>query len=195
MNNSDYQQRMNDYYPEVIQRIKEFQAIIHGESAEFSELGTSNEQVLADAYLTTMSETRVKQWEKILNIPLEVESSLADRRDNVIAKMRGQGKLNSALINLIVNTFTGGTANSYVRDGVLYVEITPSRDNRSDRFANVEQELKNKVPAHLGLSVSRNYFTWNEIITGDITWQNVSDNFDTWYDLYITIPVTGGGNT
>lgn len=184
-----YRERMNSYYPQVVQSIYEFQGIIASEAPEFEELNASGEQVLTDAYLTTMSETRIKQWESILKIQPIEGSSLTDRRDTIIARIRGQGKLNTELINTIVGTFTGGTAISYVSGGVLYVEITPPPENRFYQFANVEQELKNKVPAHLGLQVTRNYFTWNEIIKSDTTWQNVLDGFDTWYDLYITIPV------
>ena len=183
-----YKERMNGYYPLVVQAIKEFQAIINSEYPEIEALHEGNERVLADAYLTTMTEERIEQWEKILKIQPIENSTIEDRRDTILARIRGQGKLNKALINSIVNTFTGGTAISYIVDSVLYVEITPPPENKQYQFTNVEQELALKVPAHLGLKVARNYYTWNDIITYAPTWQRVYNSFETWEDVYLYVP-------
>ena len=183
-----YQERMNDYYPQVIQAITEFQAIINAEYPEFEDLAEGRDRVIDDAYLLTMSEDRVEQWENILGIkPLE-DSSVSDRRETIVARIRGQGKLNTALINSIVNAFTGGTANAWVKDSVLYVEITPPPGNKQFKFANVEQELSLKVPAHLGFNVSRNYYDWVEVKSNYATWQDVKDGFNSWYDVYLFSP-------
>ena len=179
---------MNSYYPQVVQTIKEFKAIIDGESPEFDELSAGRDKVINDAYLSTMTEGRVEQWENLLGIkPLE-NSTVSDRRDTIIARIRGQGKLNTAMINSIVNAFTGGTANSYVENGVLYVEITPPPENKQFQFANVEQELKLKVPAHLGFNVSRNYLDWREVKRDFATWQDVKNNFGTWQEVFLYSP-------
>lgn len=183
-----YRKRMNSYYPQVVQSILEFQAIIDAEYPEFEALEQSNDRVMSDAYLLTMTEARVKEWENMLGIrPLE-GSSVGDRRDTVIARIRGQGKLNTELINTIVGTFTGGTANSWVKDSTLYVEITPSPNSKQYRFENVEQELAKKVPAHLGFKVSRNYYTWEEINNTYTTWNDVKSDFDKWEDVLLFIP-------
>ena len=183
-----YKERMNGYYPLVVQAIKEFQAIINSEYPEIEALHEGNERVLTDAYLTTMTEERIEQWEKILKIQPIKNSTIEDRRDTILARVRGQGKLNTALINSIVNTFTGGTAISYIVDSILYVEITPPPENKQYQFTNVEQELALKVPSHLGLRVARNYYTWNDIITYAPTWQRVYDSFETWEDVYLYVP-------
>lgn len=183
-----YRERMNSYYPEVIRAIKEFSLIIDVDSTEIEELANANQDVLNDAYLLTMNELRVSEWEKILGIkPLE-NSTLQDRRDTIVARIRGQGKLNTTLINAIVNAFTGGSARSWVENSILYVEITPPPKNKQYQFANVEQELKLKVPAHLGLRIERNYFTWNEIKNGHENWQEVIQDVGTWEDVYLFVP-------
>lgn len=183
-----YKERMNSYYPQVISSILEFQAIIDSEYPEFEDLSLAKDQIAKDAYLLTMSEDRVEEWENLLGIkPLE-NSSIDDRRETVVARIRGQGKLNTSIINSIVNAFTGGTANSWIADSILYVEITPPPTNKVYNFANVEQELKLKVPAHLGFKVSRNYYDWSNIAETCATWQDVKDNFDTWNDVYIFVP-------
>lgn len=179
---------MNGYYPQVIQAILEFQAIIDAESSEIERVKTTNDEVLTNAYLTTMGEKRITQWENMLGIiPIE-GSSVDDRRDTVVARIRGQGKLNTQLINTIVNTFTGGSAISYIKDSVLYVEITPPPNNKTYQFHNVERELKNKIPAHLGLLVSRNYYDWKDVSSEHSTWQSVLDNFDSWTEVLLYEP-------
>lgn len=182
-----YGERMLDYYPEVIKAITEFQAIIDAECPEIELLNISQEDVIDNAYLLTMGEERVTQWERILGINALGDSTLQDRRDTVVARIRGQGKLNTTTINSIVNAFTGGTANSWVANSCLYVEITPPPNNKSYRFENVEQELRKKVPAHLGFKVSRNYFTWGDIYTNFNDWQAVNDYGD-WESIYLFVP-------
>lgn len=185
---SEYGQRMINYYPNVISCIQEFRAIIKSEYPEIEDINAGKDRVVADAYLLTMTEDRIESWEKILGIAPIAGSTLDDRRDTIIARIRGQGKLNTELINSIVNAFTGGKANSWVEDSVLYVEITPPPNNKQYKFANVEQELSKKVPAHLGFRVSRNYYEWREIQRDYSTWQDVKDGFDTWNDVYLYVP-------
>lgn len=183
-----YKERMLNYYPQVIREIFEFRAIVEAESEQMQAQSDGRDAVMNQSYLPTMGEVRIKQWEKALGITPIQDSSLDDRRDTVIARIRGQGKLNEALISSIVNAFTGGKAKSWVENSTLYVEITPPPDNKQYQFANVEQELNKKLPAHLGLSVNRSYVDWNKIKTTFTTWQNVKDGFDTWEDVYLYVP-------
>ncbi len=183
-----YRDRMNSYYPKVIQSILEFQAIIDSEYPELESVSDGTERVINDAYLTTMSEDRIEQWENMLGIQPIEGSSISDRRETIIARIRGQGKLNTELINIIVGTFTGGTAESEVRDGVLYVEIALPPNNKQFQFLNVEQELKNKLPTHLGLQVSRNYYNWEEIDDICPTWTDIRDTYATWEDVVYNLP-------
>jgi hypothetical protein len=184
---------MLGYYPQVISAIQEFKAITSSEGYVIDGVRDEFENVLDNAYLLTMNEDRILQWEKILNIKPLSNSTLDDRRDTIIAKIRGQGKLNTALINSIVGAFTGGTANSWVEDSVLYIEITPPPGNKNYQFSNIEKILSSKVPSHLGIHVSRNYSDWLDVIAKCPTWQDVSNSFDTWEDVYIFNPLTRGG--
>lgn len=168
-----YRRRMLGYYPPVVQAIKEIESIVDCEYPEFESISAEKKRVTKDAYLLTMGEERITEWEQILGIkPLE-GSSTQDRRDNIIARIRGQGKLNSALISSIVNAFTGGTAESYIRDSVLHVEITPPKDNKTYQFTNVIRELSKVIPAHLGLEVVRKYATWGEVKESFTSWEDI----------------------
>lgn len=186
--NIDSKSRMLDYYPKVIQTILEFRAITDHEGEELNDLRLCLDDVISNAYLGTMLEDRIVLWENVLGIkPLE-GTTFEDRRETVIARIRGQGKLNTALINNIVNVFTGGTAISWVEDSVLYVEITPPPNNKQFVFENVEQELRNKVPAHLNFKVSRNYYRWGDIKDNFASWNDVKTEFETWDSIRLFTP-------
>ncbi len=183
-----YRERMNGYYPQVLQSILEFQAIIDSEYPEIENVSIGAEQIINEAYLTTMSEERIERWENMLGIQPIENSTVSDRRETVIARIRGQGKLNTDLINIIVGTFTGGTAISWIDNGVLYVRINIPPDNKSFQFPNVEQELRNKIPAHLELQVGRNYCNWDEIDDVCSTWTDIRDTYATWEDVVYNLP-------
>jgi hypothetical protein len=193
----NYTERMWNYYPEVIKAILEFQSIIESEAPEIESLNNAVQRILEDAYLRTMSEDRIKQWEKVLNIVPIAGSSFEDRRETIIARILGQGKLNTKKIEEIVKVFTGGTATSWVKNNTLYVEVTPPPTSKDFLFPNLEQELKRKIPAHLGFKVARNYFTWGDVNEDHSNWQQVYDennpddditNDNGWREVLLFVP-------
>ena len=183
----DFKERMLGYYPPMVRNIREMKTIIEVEYPEIRGLHESKEKVMDNAYLLTMDESRIAQWEKALSIVPLIDSTLEDRRDVIIARMRGQGKLNTASINAIDNTFTGGTAKSWVKDNTLYVNILPSPTNREYNFVNVENELLRKIPVHMNLVVNRDYFTWDDLVKSGDTWESTKTNYPTFEDILLDV--------
>ena len=71
------------------------------------------------------------------------------------------------------------------------MKILVPADNKQYRFESVEKELLRRIPAHLKLSVTRNYASWQEIKNNFETWQTVQDNFKTWEDVFLYVaPIT-----
>lgn len=185
-NNTISGERMLNYYPEVIKRILEFQALVKAEGFEVDFLQNDIDILVNEAYLTTMGEDRIAEWEKALGIVTAKGDTVEDRREVIIARIRGQGKLNTATISSIVNAFTGGTAISYFENSTIYVKITPPPDNKQFKFENVERELRKKKPAHLDLRVTRNYATWGEVKDNYASWDAI-DQLNSWEDLILWI--------
>lgn len=174
---------MIGYYPQAVQSIQEFQAIVNSEYPEIELVSECDERILSDAYLLTMGEDRISEWEQLLGIRPLVGSSVSDRRETVVARIRAQSKLNTETINAIVNAFTGGTAESKVENSSLYVRITMPPGNKQFQFDNVWQEIKRKIPAHLGLNVERGYNTWQDIKDDNVSWKEVIACYETWWDV------------
>lgn len=144
-----YRERMNSYYPQIIQAILEFQAIIDAEYPEFEKLEEGNNNAISDAHLLTMGIERVTQWEKVLNITPASDASVESRRAVVVARIRAQSKLNTNTINAIVNTFTDGYATSRVEDNRLRITIFPGSTTIDYKFSDIVAEIKRKLPAHM----------------------------------------------
>jgi lipoate-protein ligase A len=190
----NYNEQMLNYYPEVIKSIKEFQRLIETQSLEVEEMHEVLTKTLENAYISSADESTIKKWEQYLGItPLpqgedSMETWLADRRETILARLYKTPKLNTNSIADIVKIFTGGTAVSYFKNGTIYVLITPPKDNKQYKFVNVEQELENKIPAHLQLNVARNYFSWNDIKKEYPTWGDIKDSFENWEELVLYVP-------
>jgi hypothetical protein len=194
--NIDYNERMLNYYPEIIKGIREFRLLVESESVEIENLNNELAKALANAYIVDADEETLAKWERYLNIqpfPQGEESDelwLEDRRETILARIYNVPKLNTKTIGEIVKIFTGGTCKTYFKDSTIYVDIEPPKDNKHYRFENVEQELKKKVPAHLNFQVSRDYYTWLEVKKDYTNWNDVKETFPTWEDVFLMTSVS-----
>jgi hypothetical protein len=181
-------ERMKGYLPSAISSITEFHCVLDGESQEFNTLNIAKDRVIADAYLPTMSEQRIAQWEKYLGIrPLE-SATLDDRRNIIIARIRGQGKLNTHLINTIVKTVTGQGCKCWLENNTLHVSLLLFDDSKismEDAITNVTNELALKLPAHIGLTVDIAYVRWDEVNAKHGNWTGVRTTYGTWEDVIL----------
>ena len=162
-------------------------------NAALEQLGVDRDcvsvEVLENPYIRTAHEDRISDWERVLGIdPLpqgddDLETWLSDRRETIIARLYQPERLNSQTISDIVKIFTGGKTNSYFKDGTIHILISPPKDNKKYKFENVEQELKQKAPAHLLFNVSRDYQAWAVIKTDHPTWADVLTDHTDWDEV------------
>lgn len=192
----NYNERMLNYYPEVIKAIRDFHVMIETQAMEIEEMHEELAKLLANAYLNTADEPTLVKWEKFLGItPLDqgeddFDTWVADRRETILARLYHTEKMNSKSIEDVVKIFTGGECKSYFRDGVIYVLISPPKGAKKYKFENVEQELQKKTPAHLHLLVERNYHSWEQAKDTHTTWEGVMA-VPSWEELcYIAVDVS-----
>lgn len=187
----DYNEQMLNYYPEIIKGIREFQALIKAQSLQVDEIHRELTKLLSNAYISTADEEQIEKWERLLGIiPLpqggdDKETWLEDRRETILARLYTTDKLNTKSISDIVSIFTNGTAKSYFKDGTVHVLISPPKGNKQYKFANVERELKKKVPAHLSFQVDREYYTWLQVKNTYATWNDVLSNNTNWEEILL----------
>ena len=178
-----YQERMIGYYPKVIRDISEFQSIIDAESPEFELLNDGKDCVISDAYLTTMSEDRVKLWEKVLGISVIEEATLDDRRNTIMARLQGKGKLNTASISRIVKACTGGECKLAMVDGTLYIRLSVLPEDKKYLLNILIPEIEAKLPAHLTYLIGEYGQFWAEVKAKKSSWDEVRSTYGTWENV------------
>lgn len=187
-------ERMWNYYPEIIKKIKEFPAMVQAKCPEMGFLSKERVKILNNAWMLTMDETRVKQWERLLGIVPLPDSTLEDRRETIAARVYGGYKLNTESIRAIVNIFTQSGCRSYFRDSTIYVIIYPPSGDKTYKFENIENELWRRVPAHLNLNVSRSYSTWGDVNNHHASWNTLYNEYNNWEDVYFWLPEDSPAN-
>lgn len=178
-----YKQQMLDYFPEVIKQIREFQELIDTQSLQIAEIHQGLTKILENSYVIDCDVNTLTMWERFLEITPLSGSTVDDRRDAIIARLFNIPKLNSQSISNLVGIFTGGTATSYFKDGVIHVSISPPSAMRVYKFENVEKELRKRIPAHLDLEIGVSYWTWNEVFSKNQTWGDIKSNHLDWNDV------------
>lgn len=185
----EYNKRMMGYYPPVIATISEIKAINEALSGEIANLNTNIGYTLDNAWLPLMHEDRVKEWENKLGITPDTNATLEDRRAVIISTVLGSGKINADSISDIVAIFVeGGQANVSISGSTVTVKIQPPPGNTSYNFANVEAALRQKLPAHLNLNVTKDYVTWNEIKSDYTNWNEVKTELNNWGSMLELLP-------
>lgn len=183
-NQSFFGNKLINYYPTVISTLEEFQAAIAACGMEFDFLHSEINFAYNDAFLTTMGFARTSEWENALGISPAKNATLESRRTAIIARLQSTFKLNTQSIANLVSTMTGGTCRSYFsnEDSTIYIDIRLPSSNRLEDFPDLESELGRRIPAHLLVSSSRWFDTWNDVKNKFNTWQDVY-NFGTWDDI------------
>ena len=182
----DYNEHMLNYYPEVIKEIREFKTLIGAQSPQVRDIHDELAKILRNAYVIDADEDTIAKWEQILGIvPLpqgddNSEQYLSDRKETILARLYSTQKLNESAISEIVKIFTGGTAESKIINGVLYIEVHIPTDNKDYKLQNLEQELAHKIPAHLGIQLSRERATWGYAKETHPTWGDVKAYHGNW---------------
>ena len=202
----NYNEQMLNYYPEVIKSIREFQKMIEVESLQVEEMHEALTKALGNAYISTADENRIAQWERYLGIvPLpqgedSLELWLEDRKETILARLYNPTKLNSKSISEIISIFTGGTARSYFKDGVIHILIDAPTTNKQYKIANIEQELSRKIPAHLMLNVGLQYYSWEEVLNGykrykTLEWDGNTEGLECYNSNWYRLPDVTLSNT
>ena len=179
-NQSFYGYRMINYYPVVINSLLEYQGLTNALGFETDFLKCGFTFSFNDAFLTTMGEARIQEWERILEITPNANDTLSVRRSNVIARIISRFKLNTETIRSLVNTFIPSKVTSWFENSSVYVYITPNDLSYVEEFPQIYAELITRIPAHLGLNVGRKYTSWRAIKDNYLNWRDVMNSNDTW---------------
>ena len=177
--------RMMEYLPPYWHEYAEMKAIVQSEGAEIDKLDRQSECILTDAFIMTMTESRIKEWEKWLGLP--PTGTLEDRRLAILNYFAVISKLTKESIQVLVaQLYKGARAIVRFKDSTIKITIKPlpEHDTEAIDFEILLKQLERRKPCHIDLYADRYISTWNEIKLGFSTWGAVKGLRKTWGGVY-----------
>lgn len=149
------------------------------------DVNENSEIITTEAFVNTANDARLKEWEK--DLAIAKAETIDERRANVLEFFKRKGKLTESVIKEVVSfyyevKYTGVE----IKDSTIKVTVYPV-DESVTNFNKVLSILNSKKPAHLGLTVSRWYCSWNDIKENFKTWEEVK-NYGSWDEIKNYLP-------
>lgn len=180
--------RMMGYLPPYWHEYEEMQQILKNQGLELDELDEDSNCILNDAFILTMGESRIAQWEDWLYLP--PNGTLDDRRMAILSYFAVISKMTRESIQTLVRSLYNNARSTVVfKDSTIKIKIKPLSENESDEldFQRLLDQLEKRKPCHIALLTKRWMCTWGDVKNGFNTWQDVLNNRQTWWHLMMWI--------
>lgn len=141
------------YLPEYLLNDPVFLAMLKAESNEHELQREDLETLLEQFFVTTATES-LSKWESFLGIDVDEKKRDEDRRNVIIAKIRGTQTVTLDFMTRLVNT--------YIADGKAEVVDLPAdysikiyyHGGQVTDYDKLHQAIKTYIPAHIGYKIS-----------------------------------------
>ena len=181
--------RMMEYLPPFWHEYAEMQQILQNEGLELDDLDDSSNCILNDAFILTMGESRIEEWEAWLKLP--PNGTLDDRRMAILSYFTVIAKMTRESIEVLVaSLYSNARAEVIFKNSTISITIKPLPNHDSDEldFQRLLDQLKLRKPCHITLFTERWYCTWGDIKNGFNTWQALKDDRTNWQHVIQFIP-------
>lgn len=177
--------RMMEYLPPFWHEYAEMKQILQNEGAEIDSLDEDSNYILTDAFLYTMTERRIEEWETWLGLP--PTGTLEERRLAILNYFAVISKMTKESIQVLVaQLYQGARAIVRFKDSTIKITIKPLPEHDTDEiaFELLINQLALRKPTHLPLFVDRYIGTWSEINQGFTSWGAVKARRTNWQAVY-----------
>lgn len=197
----EYYRDLSRYVPGFVSELQEMAQIYETEGRELGSVRYNLDDLVDQCFVQTAT-WGLLRWEQEYGIKTNLSLSYEQRREIILAKMRGQGTTTVEMIRNTAIAFSGGEVdviedNSNYNFIIRFVGLYGIPRNMQ-AFIDMLEEIK---PAHLGYSFEYKYVIWNELtpyiwdelkaytwdglrvneITPFVRWENLSTR--SWDDL------------
>lgn len=175
----DYYIDLARYTPPFLREIRELAEIWRTEGYEIGLLEYNIRDLIKQAFIVTATWGLI-YWEEMYGITTNLTLSYEQRREVIIARMRGQGTTTKAMIQQTAEAFSGGEVD-VIEDNSAHVFIirfvgTKGIPRNMSAFVNMLDDIK---PAHLAYQFEYRYTVWNDL--GGRTWADLGEK--TWSEV------------
>jgi len=178
---------MLTYIPDYLRPSLVAQSGLGAAGAEIDALNISADEVLAQLFALTATEIGggLDRWEAFLG--LSNYSGIAtdvQRRERIIAKIRGAGTTTVALVKNVAESYANGTV-EVVEDNPAYTFLIRfiSQHGIPARIDDLKAAIREIKPAHLAVLYEYKYLIWNELDAETITWNALDTLAMSWDDF------------
>lgn len=160
---NEYFANLARYVPEFVSEIREMADIYRTEGYEVGRGKYNLENLLSQCFVQTATWGLVR-WEEVYGIESNFSLSYEQRREILLAKMRGQGTTTVEMIRTAAVAFSGGEV-EVIEDNTNYCFVVRfvgqyGIPRNMQAFKAMLEEIK---PAHLGFSFEYRFVTWDEL--------------------------------
>ena len=151
------------YAPHFLAEVRELAEIYRAEGPEIGLLQHELRDMLDQCFIETATWGLVR-WEQMLGVDTNMSLTYEQRREILMAKLRGHGTTTKRMIEDTAATFSGGEVN-VIEDNpnhlfvIQFIGIKGIPRNMQ-AFINMLEDIK---PAHLAYRFEYRYTTWEEL--------------------------------
>lgn len=152
-------------------------------SAVYSFINDIKEQILTPVTATW----GLDFWEQELGLKVDISKTYEERREVILARLRGLAATGKSVLKNAADAFSGGDADiiEYPPEHRFVIKFTGTVGipRNMDRFIEMVEDLK---PAHLAYSFEYIFTWWNKLKELELSWLQAS--MGTWDDLKVYDP-------
>lgn len=154
-----------EYLPIYYLNNKTMQAIQKQDGVELARLYTCIENAVNQFFVPTATEEGLRSWEELLAIPRNLLLTAEERREVIIAKLRGSGTTTVQLVKEVSESFAYGEVEVIEKNSLYTIRIKfVGQKGIPSNLEGLKKALREIVPAHLGIEYEFTYMTWGEFM-------------------------------
>ncbi|WP_313429702.1 YmfQ family protein [Siminovitchia terrae] len=154
---------MLELIPYELRKSPQYKAIFEAEGKQFDRIEFNISDILDQTFIDTAT-WGLEIQEKELGIKTELGKPIEERRSVVKSKKRGMGTVTVDLVKSVTEAYYGGEVEVYEIPGAYLINIKfVSSLGVPSNLTDVENSLREIIPAHLGIEFKFSYFLIREI--------------------------------
>lgn len=143
--------RLNKYLPDFVSNIREFQELDKALTPELDELNHTIQQIQQNQFVETANHEGLSYYERMLKI--KPDKDIEVRRFNILAKFNATIPFTMRWLENSLNSTIGKGSYLLDLDHMNYTLMISIMKHKENLITHLRQELEDKLPAHLILSI------------------------------------------
>ena len=171
------------HLPEVLQDMEDIQLMAKIINPYLDALNGKIRRIVDNKTVTFADAEGISRWEQILGVSPPIGSTLEERRNACLAKLRARGVINLDTLRRVVETYLGVPVEiemwwdaqelTWGEPYVIYIYYRGT--TKIPDLAPLYEMLYELIPANLIIKVLYKFQTWGEVLDGYTNWGAVKE--------------------